>query len=68
MRLVDADQAAIYLNQVACEQIQRMPTLSKSCCECKSFSPETQKCKNQRGLPHPHAHSFCHLWKKRGNP
>lgn len=27
MRLVDADQAHIYLNAVACEQIKRMPAI-----------------------------------------
>lgn len=27
MRLVDADKAAIYLNDIACEQIKMMPTI-----------------------------------------
>lgn len=28
MRLVDADMAPIYLNEMACEQIKRMPTVN----------------------------------------
>lgn len=59
MRLVDADQAHIYLNTVACEQIKRMPTIDAvpiiRCRECKyirAYSKQTfmaYYCENIRG-------------------
>lgn len=44
MRLIDADQAHIYLNAVACEQIKRMPTIDAvpvmRCKDCKYWGDE----------------------------